>query len=74
VPILALPDFSRHSKPIAVAAAFVAFATPADAHVKWFAPYIVGAPPAPISNTLSDVWFWTAIVLVLVFFRGDAGP
>jgi hypothetical protein len=36
--------------------------------VKWFAPYIVGASPAPIGNTLTDVWFWTAIILVLVFF------
>jgi len=43
-------------------------ASPAEAHVKWFAPYIVGAPPAPIGNTLIDVWFWTAIGLVLVFF------
>ncbi|WP_244488199.1 DUF305 domain-containing protein [Aureimonas sp. Leaf454] len=36
--------------------------------MKWFAPYIVGAPPAPISRTLADPWFWAAIVLVLVFF------
>lgn len=43
-------------------------ASPTHAHVKWFAPYIVGAPPAPIGDTLSDIWFWTAIVLVLVFF------
>lgn len=43
-------------------------ATPASAHVKWFAPYIVDAPPAPIGNTLTNVWFWLAIVLVLVFF------
>lgn len=43
-------------------------ATPASAHVKWFAPYIVDAPPMPIVATLGNVWFWTAIVLVLVFF------
>lgn len=42
--------------------------TQADAHVKWFAPYIVGAAPVPIGTTLADVWFWLAIVLVLVFF------
>jgi len=36
--------------------------------VKWFAPYIVGAPPQPISATLANVWFWTAIALVLAFF------
>ncbi len=41
---------------------------PAQAHVKWFAPYIVGAPPAPISLTLADPWFWTGIAFVLVFF------
>lgn len=39
----------------------------ASAHVKWFAPYIVGAAPAPITRTLTDPWFWTAIALVLVF-------
>ena len=26
----------------------VAASVPAHAHVKWFAPYIVGAPPQPI--------------------------
>jgi DUF305 family protein family protein len=41
---------------------------PALAHVKWFAPYIVGAPPQPIATTLANVWFWTGIVLVLAFF------
>ena len=33
----------------------------AEAHVKWFAPYIVGAPPQPISATLTNPWFWTGI-------------
>jgi hypothetical protein len=41
---------------------------PAQAHVKWFAPYIVGAAPHPIIETMTNVWFWLAIVLVLVFF------
>jgi hypothetical protein len=41
---------------------------PAQAHVKWFAPYIVGAPPQPVSVMLSNVWFWTGIALVLAFF------
>src|SRR5690606_3993938 len=40
----------------------------AQAHVKWFAPYIVGAPPQPLAVTLGNVWFWTGIGLVLVFF------
>jgi hypothetical protein len=40
----------------------------AQAHVKWFAPYIVGAPPQPISATLTNTWFWTGIALVLAFF------
>jgi Domain of unknown function (DUF305) len=43
-------------------------ALPAQAHVKWFAPYIVGAAPQPISTTLSNAWFWTGIALVLAFF------
>jgi hypothetical protein len=43
-------------------------ATPASAHVKWFAPYIVGAPPSPIIETLTNTWFWLAILLVLFFF------
>lgn len=41
---------------------------PAAAHVKWFAPYIVGASPQPISATLGNIWFWTAVGLVLAFF------
>lgn len=40
----------------------------AEAHVKWFAPYIVGAPPQPISTVLSNSWFWSGIALVVVFF------
>ena len=44
--------------------------SPAQAHVKWFAPYIVDAPPRAIGATLADVWFWTGISLVLVFFIG----
>jgi len=40
----------------------------AEAHVKWFAPYIVGAPPQPISATLTNPWFWTGIAMVLAFF------
>ncbi len=40
----------------------------AEAHVKWFAPYIVGAPPQPISSVLTNPWFWTGIALVVIFF------
>jgi hypothetical protein len=43
------------------------WASPASAHVKWFAPYIVEATPRPIIATLTDIWFWTAIALVLLF-------
>jgi len=57
------------ARPLSLAALFLIVAsTPALAHVKWFAPYIVGAPPLPISVTLSNIWFWTGISLVLVFF------
>lgn len=40
----------------------------AHAHVKWFAPYIVDAPPQSVVNTLQDPAFWTALMLVLAFF------
>lgn len=43
-------------------------ATPALAHVKWFAPFIVGAAPQPIGNTLGNPWFWLGIGLVIIFF------
>ncbi len=45
-----------------------AWTLPAEAHVKWFAPYIVDASPQPISATLTNQWFWTGIGLVLAFF------
>src|SRR5262245_46623045 len=40
----------------------------AEAHVKWFAPYIVGTPPQPVSATLANTWFWVGIALALTFF------
>jgi len=40
----------------------------AQAHVKWFAPYVVGAAPQPLINTLTNQWFWSGIALVLGFF------
>ena len=48
--------------------ALVAATIPAAAHVKWFAPYIVGAPPASVMLTLTNPWFWAAMALVLSFF------
>ncbi len=48
--------------------ACICASAPALAHVKWFAPYIVSAPPQPIGATLTNVWFWAGIALVLVFF------
>jgi hypothetical protein len=54
---------------VGAAGALVLMGTvPASAHVKWFAPYIVDAPPQPITATLTNMWFWIAIVLVLGFF------
>jgi hypothetical protein len=44
------------------------WSVPAEAHVKWFAPYIVGAAPQPVSATLTNMWFWIGIALVLSFF------
>lgn len=63
-------EFCRRGSWFALAgfASLTALTTTAEAHVKWFAPYIVGAPPQPVSATLGNRWFWLAIVLVLVFF------
>ena len=63
----------NHAAPVGralwpTALVFMAASDPAHAHVKWFAPYIVGAPPQPIAATLTNVWFWTGIALVLIFF------
>ncbi len=43
-------------------------AAPVSAHVKWFAPYIVGAAPKPVSDTLGNPWFWTGIVIAVICF------
>src|SRR3546814_7754906 len=59
---------ARTSVTLTSAAAFLLPALPAQAHVKWFAPYIVGAPPQPVTITLADPGFWTGIALVLAFF------
>ena len=59
---------SRFSLVVGLAAWLIIQATSAQAHVKWFAPYIIGAPPAPLSLTLSNQWFWLGIALVVVFF------
>ncbi len=58
--------FSLYRSALAGAAIFAAL--PAEAHVKWFAPYIVDAAPQPVSRTLGDASFWGAIALVLLFF------
>ena len=55
------------SKYGAAAIAALALATPTEAHVKWFAPYIVKASPQPVSSTLANPWFWTGIALVMLF-------
>jgi hypothetical protein len=54
-------------------AAWAMVALPASAHVKWFAPYIVGAAPQPIMRTLTDGWFWLGIGLVVMFFTAARG-
>jgi hypothetical protein len=56
------------SVPRVLAALAGALPVLANAHVKWFAPYIVEAPPQRIGNTLANPWFWSGIGLVLVFF------
>ncbi|TFY98619.1 DUF305 domain-containing protein [Ramlibacter rhizophilus] len=74
------PDLDRAGRPptrprgggaaraIAALGVTAVAAAPAQAHVKWFAPYFVEAPPQQIGRTLENPWFWTGIALVLVFF------
>ncbi|RDJ20074.1 DUF305 domain-containing protein [Bosea caraganae] len=64
----ALPGRRRAFVQLPALAGLLFGSVPAAAHVKWFAPYIVGAPPQPIAVTLANPWFWTGIALVLVFF------
>lgn len=65
-----MSDLSTRRTGLAWLVGLVGILTPAaaTAHVKWFAPYIVDAAPAPITRTLTDPWFWSGIVLVLLFF------
>lgn len=56
------------SLPKMVGAGCALTAATSEAHVKWFAPYIVGSPPQALSATLTNTWFWLGIALVLVFF------
>jgi hypothetical protein len=62
-----LEKIAMKSKYGAASIAALALATPAEAHVKWFAPYIVKASPQPVSSTLANPWFWTGIALVMLF-------
>jgi hypothetical protein len=43
-------------------------AIPAKAHVKWFAPYIVDAPPMRLNLMVQNPWMWTGFALALAFF------
>ncbi|WP_445503694.1 hypothetical protein [Microvirga sp. G4-2] len=61
-------SLKRAAATLAALGTGAAWALPAEAHVKWFAPYIVNATPQPISATLTNGWFWTGIGLVLAFF------
>ncbi len=53
---------------LSILLSIVALPDAAHAHVKWFAPYIIDAPPQSVVATLKDPAFWSAIVLVLGFF------
>ncbi len=57
-----------HRAAACAALAAASWTAPAQAHVKWFAPYFVEAPPQQIGRTLENPWFWTGIALVLAFF------
>ncbi len=59
---------SRAISVVMLAVSAASFSFPVQAHVKWFAPYIVGAAPQPVSETLANTWFWLAVALVTGFF------
>ena len=44
-------------------AAATGWSTPVLAHVKWFAPLIVGAATQLVSATLTNIWFWIGVAL-----------
>jgi hypothetical protein len=67
--IMRLPFPSRGLSASAVSAfAWMAHAAPAHAHVKWFAPYIVGAEPQPVTEVLGNPYLWLGLGLVMTFF------
>jgi hypothetical protein len=66
-------DTNRTFCALLVLSASMMIAGSAQAHVKWFAPYIVGAAPRPVMQTLTDGWFWLGIGLVTLFFTAARG-
>lgn len=55
--------------PAAIAAAVVCgLPSAATAHVKWFAPYIIDAPPEPMGDVVRNPWLWTGLALTILFF------
>src|SRR4051812_7877447 len=66
-------NIARLCAAFALFVGIVAGAGPAAAHVKWFAPYIVGAPPQPVSSMLGNVCLWYEIAIFLVFFLATGG-
>jgi hypothetical protein len=69
----AIRDTNRRLGVLLILSAPMMLAGSAQAHVKWFAPYIVGAAPQPITHTLTDGWFWLGIGLVTLFFTAARG-
>lgn len=58
----------KHVMSTIVAALCICLAPVAMAHVKWFAPYIIDAPPEPVGDVVRNVWLWSGLGLTLVFF------
>jgi hypothetical protein len=49
-------------------------AAPAQAHIKWFKPFDIGAAPRPIGEVLNQtfiLFFIASVVLIYIFFLAD---
>jgi hypothetical protein len=58
----------RRYSPWLLTLSCVLWTKPAAAHVKWFAPFIVGAEPQSVTSVLGNIYVWSGLGLALTFF------